>query len=192
MAGFISAMLSTIDGLLLAGAQAATWDIFRKSTVDKLLANREPQAAAVAVGDAGTARPAEYSVDELQRGDQQVLDETRWWIVGLALVGGGITLAVTRFFNVSIFDLVYIVVVAQMILFPVILCVLFSDGKKQFGTASVASGLLVGIASVVLYLALHKQDLLPGAPIVALVLSSVFSIIGSLTKKKNAVGAVAQ
>jgi len=192
MAGFISAMLSTIDGLLLAGAQAATWDIFRRSTVAKLLATREPHAASVGVGDVGTGRTAEYPIEEMQPSEQQVLDETRWWIVGLALAGGGITLALTRFFNVSIFDLVYIIVVAQMILFPVILCVLFSDGKKQFGTASVASGLLIGIATVVLCLALRKQDLLPWAPVVALVLSSVFAIFGSLTRKKNIIGAIVQ
>ena len=39
-AGFFAMMLSTIDGFLLAAAQAATWDIFDRKSVLKILLNR--------------------------------------------------------------------------------------------------------------------------------------------------------
>ena len=200
-AGFVAAMLSTIDGLLLAASQALTWDLFHHRTVTEILRFRQSEGGRsalaatmagvpdadedVAVADAPPARRGEAEVEAIEDKERKVLDYTRYWVLLLAAVGAGITFWLTTVYNISIFDLVYIVVVAQMVLVPTVLSVLFwSDRPRRFGTASIVVGLVSGIALVWYGIHNANADLLAYTPAIALGLAFIFWLPNFFTSAK--------
>lgn len=184
-AGFVAAMLSTIDGLLLAASQAVTWDLTQHRTVQRILRFRKSDdaraalAAAVAgvapaseaetAAAAAPARPGEAEVEAVEELERKVLEHTRYWVLLLAMLGAGVTFWLTNRYKISIFDLVYIVVVAQMVLVPVVLSVLFwGDRPRRFGTASIVVGLITGVALVGYGIYKGNASLLAYTPAIAL------------------------
>lgn len=173
-AGFVAAMLSTIDGLLLASAQAITWDLTRRRIVRRLLgldtlrtASKEldPQAK---LNNAPNAMSDDNETKD-QQDEQRVLQETRLWVLFIALAAAGLTHWFTVKYQVSIFDLVYIVTIAQMVLLPVVLTILVADPvNRRFGTLSIVGGLLAGIGMVAYGIPTHNESLLAVSPLIAL------------------------
>jgi sodium/pantothenate symporter len=179
-AGFVAAMLSTIDGLLLATSQAMVWDITHRRAISAILKARTPNALGVrtiqpsaedtklvAVSDEG--RQSGEESDQTNETERKLLDVTRYFILAFALAGGGLIFWFTVKFKISIFDLVYIVVLAQMVLLPVVISVLWDpEAKRNFGTASIIAGLLTGIALVAYGIVTKSASLLSWTPAIAM------------------------
>ncbi|HEV7227746.1 hypothetical protein [Brevundimonas sp.] len=123
---FAASMLSTIDGYALAAAQATTWDLLFPKTVKRLLA-------------LGGDRPANAD-------DRKILAVGRGLVLVLAMGGAAAVLGLVMLGNVSLFDLVYAVVVAQMSLVgPVLLCLARPNGGQlKMGFAPIVAALAVG------------------------------------------------
>ena len=116
------------------------------------------------------------------------MGQTRIWIVVLAFVGAGLTHWFTSRFNISIFNLVYIVVIAQMVLLPVILTVLFGHGgERRFGFASIVAGMVTGVGLVAHGISTHNAGLLPWTPAVALAVSALVWLPTLFTPRAKAV-----
>jgi hypothetical protein len=160
-AGLAAAMLSTVDGFLLSSAQAVVWDLTHRGIVQKILGGSEAEQGFI-------------------------LKRTRFWIGVLALIGGGLIYAVTVLFKVSIFDLVYMVTIAQVILFPVVLAALYGKGSsRKLGAWSIALGLFVGAALVIYGVPRGMTTLLTWTPIIALIAATLPVLIDVMTRKKE-------
>ena len=171
-AGFIAAMLSTIDGLMLASGQVVTWDLTHHNKILKLL----------------FLKKAEVNADTLAE-EKKVINITRYWIFGLGIFGSFLFSWITISTGTNIFDLVYIVVGAQMVLLPSVLSILFGKNeKKRYGFASILSGLITVLLLDFIGIAIHDQelvyfspfiktgaDILPYSPLIALIVSAIWS-----------------
>ena len=135
VAGFVATMLSTIDGLMLAASQAFTWDIFKQKEVNEILKYRS------IIVDRSSDEDLEDQIPkEIIEKDKSLLRLSRIIIIVLALIGSGLIFLFTNTFGISIFDLVYIVVIAQMVLVPTVISVLFfSERERRFGFLSILS-----------------------------------------------------
>ena len=155
-------MLSTIDGLLLASSQAVVWDLTKRKDVQRVL-------------------------DGSDTNEKPILKTTRFWIFILALVGGGLIYAITVLFHVSIFNLVYLVTIAQVSLFPVVLMALYGKGRSQkLGTWSIVLGLIVGAGLVIYGVPREMTNLLTWTPAISLGVAAIPVIVDILRKKQVA------
>lgn len=153
--GCIGAMLSTLDGLLLSVGQVVSWDWFNSNIIGKIL-------------------NGEITDDNLEK---RIINTTRIAIFVTAIVGSLFSYVITQVFQVSIFDIVYIVTVAQMVLVPVIFKVLKNKQNEKYINAewSLGISLLVGVLFVVIMIVFNKQQYLPFAPIISLGLSYILA-----------------
>ncbi|HEX8300263.1 hypothetical protein [Sphingomonas sp.] len=126
VAAFAASMLSTIDGYALAASQASTWDLLFPKRVKALLSlgpDRSPN-----------------------QDDLAVLTTGRVFVLFVAMAGAIGVLQLVLNVGVSLFDLVYAVVVAQMSLVgPVMLCLLRPRGVViRMGYLPIFLSLLAG------------------------------------------------
>ena len=144
-AAFAAAMLSTIDGYAMAAAQAGTWDITHRKAVSELLA-RGPH-------------------EEPQPEDKTVVAASRFYLMAVAVVGAVGVMALVEW-GISLFDLVYIVVIAQMSLVgPVVLCIRHPEGGKyRYGVLPILLSLAVG-AGMVAARSIGYENLFVWAPV---------------------------
>jgi len=160
-AGLAAAMLSTVDGFLLSSAQAVVWDLTHRGVVQRILGGPE-------------------------REEKFIIKRTRLWIGILALIGGGLIYLNTLVFHLSIFDLVYLVTIAQIILFPIVLVALHGKGQKsKLGAWSIALGLFVGAGLVIFAVPREMTALLTWTPIIALGAATLPVIVGLLRKRNS-------
>jgi Na+(H+)/acetate symporter ActP len=148
VAAFAASMLSTIDGYALAASQASTWDLIFPEKVRYLL---------------GLGSEREPNID-----DAKVLAVGRVLVLFLAMLGAAAVLGLVLGAGVSLFDLVYAVVVAQMSLVgPVLFCLRRPKGNRvKLGYLPTLAGLVLGGGCVLARLAGHDQ-LYTWAPVVA-------------------------
>ncbi len=182
-AGFIATMLSTIDGLMLASGQVVTWDLTHHKSILNILSKKE-----------------EERTEEIKKEEKKIINLTRYWIFGIGIVGSSLFCWLTINFKINIFDLVYIVVGAQMVLLPVVLSLLFgkSDSNKRFGFLSILTGLLAVVILDIIGITMQGvnlnlpfiggfiktgADILPWSPLVALIISSAWAF--GFSNKKN-------
>lgn len=155
-AAFGAAMLSTMDGYALAAAQAATWDITNRREVVELLEH----------GVERTPEPA----------DGKVLTIARALIFVIAGAGAlGVGLLVARGV-VALFDLVYLVVIAQMSLVgPVLFCLFTSGGAPnvRWGWMPIVAALGAGYLSALIGKTTPLSDAYGFAPVVAIAASII-------------------
>lgn len=156
VAAFAASMLSTIDGYSLAGAQAATWDVIFPKKVKGLLSK----------GPIRTAEPD----------DRRVIAWGRAIVLILALTGASGVMGLVIYGEVSLFDLVYAVVVAQMSLVgPVVYSLLIPSGRLlRFGALPVIGGLGVGAVMILMRFWGHP-DYYTWAPVGAVVVSTLLT-----------------
>lgn len=163
-AGFVAAMLSTIDGLLLAAGQAATWDIAQPAQVNKAFKfwkAQDNETARDLLSDYSGKVPADVKFAE-----RSVLAGTRLSIILLALTGAGLLLLLQGQ-NVSLFNLVYFITVAQMSLAPTVLsCLTGWRQERGSGFLSIVSGLSVGFSLAAVGQLAQHPDLLTWSPVV--------------------------
>lgn len=179
-AGLVAAMLSTVDGLLLAAGQAVTWDLTHKKAVTAILKAGNPltaeaEGAHTAKAENPLAANGEKTRSEavfpapLRDQERKILRLSQLAILILALLGAlGVAFVVGN--GVNLFDVVYLATVAQMALVPVVVSILFFSSTKQAGNGfvSVTLGLLVGIPSAFAGIAYHQPQLLNWAPVFSL------------------------
>lgn len=153
VAGFVAAMLSTIDGLLLATSQAAIWDLFFIKTVSHDLSENHPSQ------------------------EKKMVNYGRLFIVFFGIMGSLLIFYITTHFGIDIFSLVYLVTIAQMILLPVILVVLYGNSSaKKFGNLSIGVGLLSGLIIVSYGIITKNQNLLTWSPTICLGVALLFQL----------------
>jgi hypothetical protein len=181
-AGFVAIMLSTIDGLMLASGQVVTWDLTHHKSILKILSMQDDEKNTEIINE-----------------EKKIIDYTRYWIFGLGIIGSSLFCWITLTYNVNIFDLVYIVVGAQMVLLPAVLSLLFGKvQKKRFGFVSILMGLIAVLVLDFVGITLHDKsinigflaehiktgaDILPWSPLIALLISGIW-YLGFNCKKK--------
>lgn len=162
IAGIVCAALSTLDGLLLAVAQAGTFDLGKKSDASDVMTWYREHEREIESG-AAPQMPI-----ELARKEQRLFAVGRLVIFGGAIAGSAVCIYLTRHWNVNIFDLVYIVVLAQLALFPVVFACLRGTKNRRAGATSVNVAVGIGVVGVVAGILLHRTDLLPWVPLISL------------------------
>lgn len=158
VAAFVAAMLSTIDGLMLAASQAATWDLFNHQEVEEIRKHEilRRQGAPISVAN-------ENKIAEME---DSIMSKVRLWILALAIAGGAVMYSILTALNLNIFELVYIVVIAQMVLLPVILVVLAGKKTKlRNGATSIWLGLGTASATVIVAIVLTRVGVLKDASV---------------------------
>jgi hypothetical protein len=126
------AMLSTIDGYALAAGQAVTWDIIYPDRVRNLLANSVP-------------------ADEVNRSHSLIVTSARLWLLVSGFSGAATVLYLVFGWNVSLFNVVYFAVIAQMTLVPLVLFCLYvgEGGPLPMGWSPATLGLATGFGTAV-------------------------------------------
>lgn len=153
-AAFAAAMLSTIDGFALAAAQAATWDVTHKRRVASILLR----------GPSGT------DVDE----HEPVIRWSRLFLIGVGLFGSLGVMWIVFGGGVSLFEVVYLVVIAQMSLVgPVMMCLFWPNGGVlKYGLLPIPFALGTGFLMIAARF-LGYPDLYTWAPVATIVVSLV-------------------
>lgn len=160
--GLVCAMLSTLDGLLLSIGQAIRFDIMKDNGLERVMAWREQNS--------GTS--AEIMPAELLDVEHSSFNNIRNYILGAALGGAALVVLITQYFKINIFDVVYIVIIAQLVLFPSIWrCLKYSGKTGKGGAESIWAGLVLGIILVVVGIATGHSDFLQYVPLLSLALS---------------------
>lgn len=179
--GFFALMLSTVDGFLLASAQALVWDIIHKRDVQCILRKRgyaiTSERSKTSIGvepfdtDLFAQRPStELDLEERER---TILLHAKCCIMLIALLGSGTILYIVKTFSVDIFSLVYIAYAGQMCLFPVVLTILRGDNtERPLGALGMLLGLFGGSAFAIYGLVTSSSAIIL-TPAVALVLSCI-------------------
>lgn len=162
VAGCVAAMLSTIDGLLLATSQAALWDLFFTKQVYDSTSN------------------------ENENSQKKLTNYGRIFILLFGFIGSALIYYITIRFQIDIFSLVYLVVIAQMVLIPVVLLLLFSKTETTFkyGGISIGTGLIVGLATVSYGISTNDQNLLAWSPTISLAFSCIPQIFNLAKRSK--------
>lgn len=160
-AAFAAAMLSTMDGYALAASQAATWDLFARRKVSTLL-------------PLGSDRPPAEA-------DTSVISMARLFVFGVAIAGAVGVGGLVSSGRVALFDLVYLVVVAQMSLVgPVLVCLRTERAgciSRSWGWAPILFALMAGYLSAYLGKTLAGYgDLYNFAPVVTIAVSVILAI----------------
>lgn len=163
--GLICAMFSTLDGLLLSVGQAVAFDIKKSDGLSRVLdwykSNDETE----------TKRRKELP-PELLRTEERTFSLVRYAILASAGVGAILVVLITQHFKISIFDVVYIVIVAQLALFPAVFsCLTNPASSMKGGAASIASSFVVGLTLVVLGIGMSKGEYLQWIPLISLSLA---------------------
>ena len=150
IAGFVAAMLSTLDGYLLAAGQAFTWDLSKRRAVREVLAVAE-----------------DSKTPDVVRREKAVIASSQLTILAVAVAGSIGVLSLVHFDIINRFNLVYVVTVAQLALMPAVYSVLRgkTDGS---GFLSILAGLIFGLGSVVIALRTHNESLLNWSGVVGL------------------------
>lgn len=163
---YIAAMLSTIDGYALAAAQSTTWDLLQREKVTKLLA-------------LGAGRTAESD-------DSEVVAYSRIAILFLGLFGSFLVMWMVFERGISIFDIVYFVVVAQMSLVgPVWLC-LTGDrvASLKKGPWPIILALIAGVGAVLVGgVWKQSQNVYTFAPLITIFVSLLTAVL--VSRKPN-------
>lgn len=159
--GCVTAMLSTIDGFLLATSQVAVWDLF--------FANKVKRA----------------NDDHDSDTQHKLTNYGRAFILLFGLIGSILIYYITTAYKIDIFSLVYLVTIAQMILVPIVLLLLFSKSPSnfKFGSLSIGLGLITGLVIVCYGIATGNQDVLAWSPTICLVVSCIPQTYNLLTPK---------
>lgn len=180
MCGLVCAMLSTIDGVLLAATQASIWDLTDRNLVADIVQHPRP------------ASDVEASLRE-----DRLIGKSR--IIGfvVALIGAVfVRWLVVR--KVNLFDIVYVVTVAQMALVPVVATMLWQanrqshDRLRRWATTSIAIGLLGGTAWVLAGVLRFREVTFGGsafldyAPVITIAIAALPLL---LPGKRSAIGA---
>lgn len=153
---FAAAMLSTIDGYSLAASQAFSWDIARRRQVKALLRLEEPR--------------------DPTNDDRLVISLSRALVFVVGVGGAILMISLVFGLGISLFNLVYAVVVGQMSLSGPMLVTLFGrvDFRTKLGWLPIAMSLLAGLATLIAGLTV-APNALPWAPLVTIVISLVLS-----------------
>jgi Na+/proline symporter len=164
-------MLSTIDGFLLAGAQATTWDIFDRKRVAQILSN-----------------PSQADQDDtaltLSNDERTVINHAKLAIFSLAILGTGAVYYLNVRGTLSLYSIVYITYSAQIVLLPTILCILLKkEPSRRNGFLSIALGLVSGLGCSIYALTTDNNELLTWSPIIGLVVALIFVLRSFLAKK---------
>jgi Na+/proline symporter len=159
--GCVSAMLSTIDGLLLASSQAAIWDLIFPNQVNNKKNTLQQKKLTV------------YS---------KIL------IIVFGIIGSAFIYYITIAFEIDIFNLVYLVTIAQMVLVPVVLLLLFSKAgnRFKFGSLSIGLGLFSGLFIVGYGIYTNSTSLMSWSPTICLGISCFPQLYNITILNKNA------
>ena len=183
LSGFVCALLSTIDGVLLSLGQASSFDLLRRTAVNRVFDWYKSQSSPTNEAESGEEEEPPRPPTEIVKLERDVFYVTRLSIIGTAIAGSLLTLLLTQVFHINIFDLVYIVTVAQMVLFPVVWYSLRSRGPSgEIGKYSIWAGLSLGVILVVLLIALNRSILLQWVPLAALAVSAAVLRSGGKAK----------
>lgn len=165
-AAFAAAMLSTMDGYALAASQAVSWDLVKKKTVSDLLP----------LGPDRLASAEDASVIYTSRVSMFVLAGLAAFCMGNLVVSG----------LVGLFDLVYLVVIAQMSLVGPVLASLFGNHNSvasRLGWTPIAFALVAGYASALLGKVGWSEAFYTFSPVVTIFISCLVSRLVIDTKK---------
>jgi hypothetical protein len=181
LSGMACAMLSTIDGLMLSVGQAVIFDLTDREGVEKIMSWYKAQEHFDS-SDELNEEPSNFEVSpplEINRLEQGIFAKSRYSMLLAALGGSAATVITTQYFHVNIFDLVYIVTVAQMVLFPVVWASLHGAKNRLGGRLSIYAGLWTGIVLVLSGVILKKTPILQWVPLLSLGASAgVLWIVG--------------
>lgn len=167
ISGFVGAMLSTLDGLLLASAQAIVWDLIYSSRIAALIR-------------AERTRPIDEAPSVLERDEtRKVLSTAHRLVILLACVGATAVFAIRLIWNVTLFDLVYVVVISQMVLLPSVLSIIMNWISPSNAVASIAFGWIAGVAAMLWGLSTGNAAVSALSPAIALGVASAAMFIPS-------------
>lgn len=170
--GLVCAALSTVDGLLLAIAHAFTFDLKERENVRTVMDWYSDRVSKTSDTEAESTHHDEMPT-ELARQEQKVFSVARYSLLAAALTGSVVTVLLTQYARVNIFDLVYIVVVAQLVLFPVVFRALRNPtGSFRRGAWSIWSGLIIGTVLVIGGIVSGQSDRLQWIPVIALIVAT--------------------
>lgn len=155
--GFISAMLSTIDGLFLATAQAFVWDLFKRKEVKQILS--------LSPGQDETFRATSTS-------ERSLLGLSRFTVMCVSIVSVVLIILLRLSGRISLFQLVYVVTIAQLALMPAVLSILLNRVRGN-GFASIVAGLVAGFGSMTAALCWDIPGLLDFAATIGLVAAAI-------------------
>ena len=152
----VATVMSTVDGLILASGYALITDlIFKRTVEDKHLLREAP--------------PPGVDRDIFLGANTTVMAVTRLSLVGIAVVGAYMVTGFLWGFGLSLFDVLYVLIVSQLSLFgPVIFALLGKQVAPWGGKSGIASGLLVGFGAVLVGLRLDTPELVTAAGTLAL------------------------
>jgi hypothetical protein len=168
VAGFIAAMLSTIDGFLLAASQALTWDIWTRREVDTILQSAR--------------------TDETAHMERSIVHRAQLLMPLIAIAGAGSVFLLNKFWGLPLFEVVYVAYSAQLSLLPTVLAILFGKKiSKSAGLLSISIGISIAYIGTAVGLAFKEetigrlltgQDLLTWSPMIGLALA--FACLGDV------------
>jgi Na+/proline symporter len=148
LAGLMAAMLSTIDGYFLAVAQSLTWDLLKRRDVKALLI-RESQGGGLSEPDRADSQTA-------------ILLLSRLAIVLVAIASTLGILALKWIGHLDLFQLVYVVTIAQLALAPSVLALLYRKEHVN-GFLSILAGLVIGFGVLAIGVSQSLQWLIDGS-----------------------------
>lgn len=163
--GFIAAMLSTVDGFLLAGGQAATWDIFCRKTISSV---RDHELETL---DAAKAT--------------RLLDTAKLLMMALAIVGTSVVVGLMLFTKLNLFNIVYLAYSGQIVLLPSVTKTLVLPNRRANGTASILTGLIVAYGCGVFALIAEYQSLLTWSPLIGTAAASLGLLLPGQAHSEN-------
>lgn len=186
--GLMGAMLSTIDGLLLAGSQSTVWDLTHRKKMQRILAFYHKDGKEAQRDEGHTVDGVEVEEGEraeIKSTERQVLRWSRALILAISFAGAVTVGIFTIQFEVSAFDLVYIAYTAQLALLPVAFSVLRGHSPRHGGFASITSGLVAGFGFLgYAMLVAHRPDLYPWSPIVSAAAATVVWWVASQARRQ--------
>jgi Na+/proline symporter len=165
--GFFCVMFSTLDGLLLSVSLAGTFDIQKRAEVETITKWYRDHPPVESLPRTHQRTPQIVEIE------QSVFFAVRFWILLGAITASALFVWLTQYRGINIFDLVYIVTIAQLALLPCVwVCLRCEDGVRSAGAVSIWSGLVVGIVLVALGIISGETSQLAWAPCVSLAVST--------------------
>lgn len=151
---YAAAMLSTIDGAALSAAQSGTWDLINRKEV----------------GDVLKLGPKRMPGDI----DAKVLAISRLLILLSTGLGAAVVMALVLKFDIDLFSIVYLVVIAQMSLVgPILFCIFGSSENTlvKYGAVPISLALFLGFTSAFAGQIMKIDWLYTFSPVVAIGIS---------------------
>lgn len=170
-AGLCGAMLSTLDGLLLACANAVSWDLFKPSASREILKKEKNN---------------EQLSDKEAHDEAQILSVSYMTIFAISIVSSLVVLLLNS--SLPLFNIVYFAVIGQMAIVPCAIVMVFKAGNPSLGhgAASIGLGLVGGFSlfAASLLLAGTRPDLAAGIGTFVPIATSAFATIPLLIKRR--------